>query len=355
MNVWAPGRINLIGEHTDYSGGLVLPAAIELGLTAAIHGRSTEIQLSSTSFAESEPFAADGSGQQAQGWTRFAQSVAAELHELGRPAVGVTATISSTLPAGAGLSSSAALEVVIALALCAVADFQLEPFELANACRRAEQRAVGVPCGILDQAACLLGEPDAAVLIDCASLVHTLIPVPADAAFLVIDSGIQRQLENTGYADRRRELEQALATTGAPSPRELSIPDLDPLEPRLRRRLRHVIIENDRVQQFAAALDADDLKTAGQIMSASHASLRDDYEVSLPDLDRLAAAAEEHGALGARLLGGGFGGAVLALVDASRAAELAQAIGRTHRTGRPPLVVHASRGAYIESAAEPVG
>jgi galactokinase len=264
----------------------------------------------------------------------------------------MTATISSTLPAGAGLSSSAALEVVIALALCAVADFDIEPLELASACRRAEQRAVGVPCGILDQAACVLGEPNAAVLIDCASLEHALIQVPADATFLVIDSGIQRQLENTGYAYRRRELERALTTIDAPSPRELSVRDLDPLEPVLRRRLRHVITENGRVRQFADALEADDLQAAGRIISESHASLRDDYEVSLPELDELAAAAEECGALGARLLGGGFGGAVLALVEASRVAKVARVIRRTHRSGHPPLVVHASRGAYVDTAAK---
>jgi galactokinase len=334
MNAWAPGRINLIGEHTDYSGGLVLPAAIELGLTAEVHRRSPEIRLSSTSFGDARPFAADGSGPAARGWARFGQAVAAELNELGRPAAGITA---------------------IALTLCAVADFHVDPLELANACRRAEQRAVGVPCGILDQAACLLGEPDAAVLIDCASLAHVLIPVPADAAFLVIDSSIQRQLENTGYADRQRELQRALTTTGAANPRELTLRDLDPLEPVLSRRLRHVITENERVQQFADALEADDLKAAGRIMSASHASLRDDYEVSLPQLDELAAAAEECGAFGARLLGGGFGGAVLALVEASRATEVGRLIGRVHRRGRRPLVVHASRGARIDAAARAGG
>jgi galactokinase len=282
MNVWAPGRINLIGEHTDYSGGLVLPAAIELGLTAEIQARSNEITLASTSFGEAEPLAADGSGQPAQSWARFGQSVAAELNALGRPPVGLKATISSTLPAGAGLSSSAALEVAIALALCAVADYEIEPLELADACRRAEQRAVGVPCGILDQAACVLGEPNAAIVIDCASLQHKAIPVPASAAFLVIDSGIERRLEHAGYRDRRRELETALATIGASTPRELTLDDLEPLDPVPRQRLRHVVTENHRVTRFVAALESGDLNAAGQLIGESHASLRDDYEVSLP-------------------------------------------------------------------------
>lgn len=355
MNVWAPGRINLIGEHTDYSGGLVLPAAIELGLTAQIHRRSSQIVLTSTSFGEARPLAADGSGATAQGWARFAQAVATELDELGRPAVGLTATITSTLPAGAGLSSSAALEVAVALALCAVADFNIEPLELASACRRAELRAVGVPCGILDQAACILGEPNAAILIDCTSLQHTRVPVPSDAAFLIIDSGISRELASTGYADRQRELGEGLVALGAGSPRELALQDLKPLEPPFARRLRHVISENERVRGFATALETDDLHAAGRIMSASHASLRDDYEVSLPDIDELVATAEECGAYGARLLGGGFGGAVLALVDASRAAAVGRAIHGTHRGRREPIVVHASGGAHISTTARPVG
>jgi galactokinase len=245
------------------------------------------------------------------------------------------------------LSSSAALEVGIALALCAVADYHVEPLELAQACRRAEQRAVGVPCGILDQAACILGEASSAILIDCASFEHASIPVPADAAFLVIDSGIARRLEHTGYALRRCELETALATIGAASPRALTLEELEPLERLPARRLRHVITENERVTKFAAALEVDDLPMAGRVMSASHASLRDDYDVSLPEIDRLVARAEECGALGARLIGGGFGGAVLALTEAPRANEVACAIRATHRTGRAPIVVRASWGAEI--------
>jgi galactokinase len=349
MNVWAPGRINLIGEHTDYSGGLALPAAIELGLNVCVRARSDAIRLSSRSFGEAEPFAADGSGDPVRGWARLGQSVAAELDRLGRPPVGLTATISSTLPAGVGLSSSAALEVGIALALCAVAEYHVGPLELAQACRRAEQQAVGVPCGILDQAACILGDADSAILIDCATSEHTAIPVPPDAAFLVVDSGITRRLEHTGYGLRRHELETALTTAGAASPRELTVEELNLIEPLLARRLRHVITENERVTEFAAALEAEDLPLAGRVMSASHASLRDDYEVSLPEIDRLVAKTEESGALGARLIGGGFGGAVLALTEASRANEVAYAIRATSPAGNAPTVVRASGGAKIEA------
>jgi galactokinase len=347
MHVWAPGRINLIGEHTDYSGGLALPAAIELGLSVQIHEPSDQIRLFSDTFGAAHPFAADGSGPPAQGWARYGQAVAAELDAIGRSPVGLTASISSSLPPDAGLSSSAALEVAIALALCSVADFHVDPFELAQACRRAEQRAVGVPCGILDQAACVFGEEDAAILIDCASLQRTLVPVPAEAAFLVIDSGVSRRLEDTGYATRRSELEMALAAIGVESPRELTIHDLEPLEPRPARRLRHVITENERVRQFATALDSHDLQLAGRIMSASHESLRADYEVSLPEIDRLVDEVQEYGALGARLLGGGFGGAVIALVETPSASEVDRRIGYAYPDRPAPNIVHASAGASV--------
>src|SRR3954468_10568831 len=172
---WAPGRVNLVGEHTDYSGGLVLPVAIQFGITLDAHALADEIALTSSGFGAGEPFAADGSGAPVRGWSRYAQAVAVELALLGRPPVGLAGSISSDLPARAGLSSSAALEVAVALALCAVADFELEPLQLARACQRAELRAVGVPCGILDQAASLLGQPSSAILLDCATLEHRLI------------------------------------------------------------------------------------------------------------------------------------------------------------------------------------
>jgi galactokinase len=349
MDVWAPGRINLIGEHTDYSGGLVLPAAIQVGLTIHVHKTTNEIALISSAFGAAEAFAPDGSGREVRGWARFAQAVARELHELGRPPIGMDATISSNLPARVGLSSSAALEVGIGLALCAVTDFELDPFALAGACRRAEERAVGVPCGILDHAACLLGEKNAAILLDCTSLEYRSIPIPEDAAFLIIDSGVERRLEHTGYAKRREELERALALVGATNSLDVSPDDLVQLDALSRHRLRHVIDENSRVRQFAAALEANDLPAAGRLMSASHASLRHHYDVSLPKLDKIVAAAVDCGAFGARLLGGGFGGSVLALTNAGGANGIAQAISATHASGRPPVLVRASQGAHAKA------
>jgi galactokinase len=293
---FAPGRVNLIGEHTDYSGGRVLPVAIQLGVTVEVHEIAPALNI---------------------GETRYAAAVAEELRLLGRPDVWFTGTISSDLPMGAGLSSSAALEVAIANALCAVAGFELEPFALAEACQRAELRAVGVPCGILDQAASVLGREDEALLLDCGTLEYRYVHVPANAALVIVDSGISHSHESSGYADRRRELE-----SGVPN------------------RVRHVETENQRVLDFAAALEANDLATAGDLLVASHASLRDDYEVSLPEIDALVERALAAGAYGARIVGGGFGGSVLALTEANRADELAASLGTS-------LIARASAGASV--------
>ena len=349
VGVWAPGRVNLIGEHTDYSGGLVLPAAIQLGLGFAVEAQATTVSLTSDRFGRGEEFAADGRGAVVCGWARIAQAVAAELDRLGRPPVGLTGRIRSTLPAGAGLSSSAALEIGVALALCAVAGFEPEPFELARACQRAETLAVGVPCGILDQAACLLGTEGNALLLDCSSLEHRNVPIADGAGFLVIDSGHPRRLEDSHYALRRGELEHALAQAGVSSPRGLSPRDLVglDLDPRSRRRLRHVVTENRRVLEFATALEAGDLQAAGDLISASHRSLRDDYEVSTPELDAVVDLAMRLGARGARLVGGGFGGSVLALADTERAGRLRTGLIDA-AIGLTVVVVDPSRGAFVK-------
>ena len=326
---WAPGRVNLIGEHTDYSGGLVLPVAIQFGIRLDVASVGGDVSLASERFDAAPPFAPDGSGPAATGWARYAQAVAFELDQLGRPPVGLAGTIRSDLPDGAGLSSSAALEVAVALALCAAADFELDPLALALACQRAELRAVGVPCGILDQAASLLGREGHAVLLDCGTLEHRLVPLPAEAALVVVDSGVQHSHETSGYAQRREELE-----SGMPS------------------RVRHVQTENQRVRDFAAALERGDLTDAGRLLLESHASLRDDYEVSIPELDQLVELAGGAGAYGARLLGGGFGGSILALTDTEHADALATHVSASYRerTGRDvaSLVAVASSGASVQ-------
>jgi galactokinase len=288
-SVRAPGRVNLIGEHTDYSGGLVLPIAIQLGITLTFD-RSARIELVSREHAE--------------GWERYVTAVAEELAALGRPAVGIAGRLESDLPQGAGLGSSGALEVAVALALCAAAEFEVEPMELAFACRQAEQRAVGVPSGVLDQAASLLGRESCALLLDCGTLEHRRVPLPEDVTILVLDSGERHAHESSGYADRRRELEAG-----------------DP------RRVRHVETENERVRATVAALEDGDVEALRPIFAASHASLRDDYEVSTPALDALVARALAAGAFAARMTGGGFGGSIVALAETGRAADVLAATG----------------------------
>jgi galactokinase len=325
---WAPGRVNLIGEHTDYTGGLVLPAAIDLGVR--IEGDAADrIRLESDRFAGAVDL--DPSGDEGEGWGRFAGAVAAELDALGRPPIGFEGRVSSNLPVGAGLSSSAALEVALATVLCAVADFELEPMALAQAAQRAELRAVGVPCGIMDQSASVLGEEGHAILLDTGTLEHRAVPLPAELALVIVDSGIRHTLADSGYADRRRELEAAIAAEGE-------------LEPLLARRLHHVRTENDRVRHVVACLEAGDTARLGPLFRAGHDSLRDDFEVSTPELDLLVDRAYGLGAVAARMTGGGFGGSIVALVERGRADSLAVEIAEALPTAHG-FVTKAAQGA----------
>jgi galactokinase len=342
----APGRVNLIGEHTDYSGGLVLPLAIDRGIRLRVEP-SDRITLTSEQFDGQVDVAADGSGVAPEGWGRYVAALAQELDDLGRPASGMTGTLTSDLPAGAGLSSSAALEMAVGTALTAVADFPLEPLALAAVGQRAERRAVGVPVGIMDQAASVLGVAGHAILLDCASLAHRPVPLPPDLVVAVLHSGVSRQLEGSGYGRRRAELEQGLAALGDRSPREV---DLDEAVAAARaagagevavRRLRHVVTENRRVEATVAALEAGDRPALRRLLEAGHASLRDDYEVSVPELDLLVGLALEHGAVAARMTGGGFGGAIVALVDREEAPAVVAATAAAYaaRTGSDPLTL----------------
>jgi galactokinase len=323
---WAPGRVNLIGEHTDYSGGLVLPVAIQLGITLTVDAAERIALVSEGDRVEVD---AEGRGA-AHGWGRYAAGVARELDILGRPPVGIEGVLEADLPRGAGLGASGALEVVLALALCAVADFDLEPFELVLACQRAEQRAVGVPSGTLDQAASLLGRGGHALLLDCDTLDHRWVALPEELAILVVDSGERHTLEVSGYAERRRQLE-----AGNP------------------RRVRHVATENERVRATVDALEGHDLSALGALFRESHASLRDDYEVSTTTLDRLVDAALAAGAIGARLTGGGFGGSIVALAERDDAVRVLEEILR--REGAQGWVVSPADGALRHRTDSPPG
>jgi galactokinase len=319
---WAPGRVNLIGEYTDLAGGLVLPAALDLGVRVEATPADT-IDLRSRDLAGVARLAPDGTGlEDDSGWGRYIAAVAAELAALGRPPVGLAGKLTSTLPIGAGLSSSAALEIGVGLALCAVADFALEPLELARMAQRAEHRAVGVPSGLMDQAACVLGRADCAILLDTGTLEHELVPIPAELAIVIIHSGVSRRLEDSGYATRKDELEAG-----------------DP------RRRRHVETENERVRAAAEALRTGDFAQLGEIFRAGHESLRVDFEVTIPELDRLVELASAHGAVAARMTGGGFGGAIVALAEADRAATVAEAVLADYGPAGRAYLCRASDGA----------
>ena len=329
---WAPGRVNLIGEYTDLSGGLVLPAALDLGVRIDAVP-AARIILRSDRYGEPASLAADGTGlEDGSGWGRYVAAVAVELALLGRPAVGIEGSITSTLPVGAGLSSSAALEVATAVALCGVADFPLPPLALAQAAQRSEYRAVGVPCGVMDQAASVLGRAGCAILLDTGSLEHELVEMPTELGLVVINSGISRSLESSAYATRRRELEQALSADG----------ELDAM---LTRRLRHVETENRRVRDVVDALRARRFDELGELFREGHESLRSDLEVSLPELDRLVELAYARGAVAARMTGGGFGGSIAVLAHADETGTVARRVVADYEGDATAYVCHAADGA----------
>ena len=305
----APGRVNLIGDHTDYTGGLVLPMAIDLE-TVVTGERDGDVIALTSDGEDGEvvvPNTEDDPAGVSPAWGRYVAGVVSQL----RPVVGLRGTVRTTLPVGAGLSSSAALEVAVALAL----GFEGTEVELAQLCQRAEQVATGVPCGIMDQLASAAGVAGHALRIDCTTLEVAPVPTPDGLEIVVVHSGEPRHLGGTAYADRRAECE-AVASRIGPL-RDADLEDVAGIEdPVLRRRARHVVSENDRVRAFASALADGRLDVLGELLLASHASLRDDYEVSTPALDALVdRLASTPGVLGARLTGAGFGGCVVALTE----------------------------------------
>ncbi len=327
--------MNLIGDHTDTTGGLVLPMAIDLGITMEVTTLVGRISLRSD--VQAEPLEVDlpiADPQRVEpAWGRYVAGVAAQLGSTD----GIEGTVSSTLPQGSGLSSSAALEVATALALGGPDD----PRELAALCRDAEEAASGVPCGIMDQLASAAGVEGHALLIDCHSLDITPIAVPASVAITVVHSGQERELAGSAYAERRAQCEAAEAVIGplrTATPADVARLD----DPVIRRRARHVVSENERVRRAARALLEGDLGALGDAMAASHASLRDDFEVSTPVLDALVEElAGTPGVIGVRLTGAGFGGCVVVAHDP--AVDPAVVPGAGRRAWR----VRASAGASV--------
>jgi galactokinase len=299
IRAFAPGRVNLIGEHTDYNEGLCLPFATERGVTvtATLHDGDG---VTSPDLPEDDP---------------FLRGTVAELRREGIEVTGCAVTVESDLPRATGLASSAALCVALSLALCGVSRAEPPPpAELARICSRVENDWAGAETGLLDQLASLLGTEGHAVLLDMRSLKARPVPLDLDWHTLaVIDSGAKRILAASGYNERREECRRAANALGVESLRDVHVRDLTALPAPLDRRVRHVVTENARVEAAVSALRDGDLEALGALLDASHASLRDDYEVSVPEVEAAVAACKDSGALGARIMGGGFGGSVLAL------------------------------------------
>jgi galactokinase len=310
-----PGRVNLLGEHTDYNAGLCLPFAVDAGVTVEAEATDTgEIEAEALDYGEEDRFdAADP--RPAEGWRAFVRGTAGELKVAGISVPGARLRIESNLPEGAGLSSSAALGSALCLALLAVAK-RPEPDrrELARLCSRVENDWVGAQTGLLDQMAAFFGEPGHALLLDCRDLGVEQVPLELGSWTLgVADSGSRHAHAESGYNERRRECARAAEALGVETLRDVDEAQARSLPEPLDRRVRHVLRENERVRRGVRALRAGDLPTLAALLDASHRSLRDDYEVSVPEVERTVARMKEAGAAGARIIGGGFGGAVLAL------------------------------------------
>lgn len=322
--IWqAPGRVNLMGEHTDYNDGFVLPAALDRTTMAAVAVREDGV---ARVFSTSEPDVVEiemaGIGPGAvSGWSAYALGVLWALREEGVTVPGIDIGIDSVVPTGAGLSSSAALEGAVALAVAELSTATLDRKALAQACRRAENEVVGAPTGVMDQMAALCGRAGHALFLDCRSLAVEQVPLDlasADLALLVIDTKVKHALVEGAYADRRASCEEAARRLGVPALRDATVEQIEAtLDGVLARRARHVATENARVLAAADRLRAGDPQAVGPLFDASHRSMRDDFAISAPELDVAVQAAQTAGALGARMTGGGFGGSAIALTPAA--------------------------------------
>jgi galactokinase len=308
VRAFGPGRVNLIGEHTDYNDGLALPFAIDRGVTVTASPLDGgDVEAHANDLGESDRFPLDAPGR-SSGWRAFVRGTVAELRKAGHEIGATRLEIEGDLPQGSGLSSSAALEAALCLALA-----DGDRIELAKLCSRVENDWVGAETGLLDQLAALCGEPGHAIRIDFRTL--DIAPVPLDLGdwkLVTLDSGATHTHAEGGYNERRAECRTACERLGIGSLRDATTADGLP-EP-LNRRTRHVLTENARVDQTVEALANHDLERVGRLLDASHASLRDDYEASVPEVERTVERLKEAGAAGARMVGGGFGGSVLALL-----------------------------------------
>ncbi len=356
--VRAPGRVNLIGEHTDYNDGFVLPMAIDRAMWIALRPRGdTRVVVHSLEFSRPADFEL-GESERGVGWPEYLRGMAWSLQQDGYPLAGFEGVMSSDIPVGAGLSSSAALEMATAKAFSLVGGWIFEPDKMAKAGQRAENQWVGANTGIMDQMISASGRAGHALLLDCRDLSTQHIPVPSGTAVVVMDTATRHNHTDSGYNQRREQCETAARFFGVSHLRDV---DLETFQARGQglpdlpyRRARHVITENKRVLQAGLAMSSGDAVEMGHLMNTSHVSMRDDFEITNDELNIMVQLAQEQpGCFGARMTGGGFGGCAVALVDQPVAEEFAAAVARGYEaeTSLVPsnYICQASNGAEVVS------
>ena len=348
----APGRVNLIGEHTDYNDGFVMPAAIDLCTQVAIkHRDDRKLMIASDNLFEKVEFDLDEEAPRARGhWSDYVRGVAVTLERAGYRLSGADLAIRSDVPIGAGLSSSAALEVATGYAMLETAGIEIDRVELAKLCQQAENEFVGMRCGIMDQFTSCCGQAGTALMLDCRSLEYRLLPLPEDVRLVICNTMVKHELGSSEYNTRRAECEAGVKHFANLLPdiqalRDVTVNDFERCGHNLNqvtyKRCRHVITENARVMEATAALECGDLNVFGDLMAQSHRSLRDDYEVSCAELDTMVDLATKiEGVFGARMTGGGFGGCTINLVKADSVAEFKRSAARGYEqaTGLAPEI-----------------
>lgn len=359
-----PGRVNLLGEHTDYNEGLVLPIAIDRDVSIAARARPDRIvRLYSLDFQKETEFDLDNIQHSEDAtWSNYVRGIAVELQQQGKNLEGMDAVLQGNIPIGSGLSSSAGMEVGFALVFQCLASFEMSPVDMALLAQKSEHEFIGVMCGIMDQYISRMGEKNHALLIDCRSLEYRAIPIPpeSDTAFVVGDTRVHRELAGSEYNVRRQQCEEAVRLLQAVLPgikalRDVSSPQLHThghlLSDVVLKRARHVVSEDERVLEGADALEQGDLARFGRLMNGSHDSLRDDYEVSSAELDTIVDAARTvPGVLGSRMTGAGFGGCTVSLVERSAIDAFKDSVTQQYRAafGKDPAlyVCTAENGAH---------
>jgi galactokinase len=334
--VRAPGRVNLIGEHTDYNDGFVLPMAIERATFIALRPREDAyVVVHALDFDDTAEFSLDDIAKRGLEWAEYVQGMAWAMQEDGYTLRGWEGVVSGDVPIGAGLSSSAALEMATASAFASVSGLAWDAARMAKIGQRTENAWIGVKSGIMDQMISAGAVAGSALLIDCRHLTLTPAPLPPDTAVVILDTATRRELADSKYNERREQCEAAARFFGVAKLRDVDmttfVAGADQLEPLTRQRARHVISENARTLQAAAAMRAGDAAELGKLMNSSHVSMRDDFAISRWEIDRMVEIAQAHpSCYGARMTGGGFGGCCVALVQAAQAAAFAESVSRDY-------------------------